>query len=68
MIRIFGPRAPPALCDLYDLDATIVVYDCSSWRIRFSHKGLQEVMQHSWKNSKQELCFCKLIAYARVKN
>ena len=48
-------------------DAT-VVYDCSCRYIRFSHKSLQDQLQHLRANGKQELCFCYIVVYANVKN
>ena len=50
------------------LHDTTVLYNCSFWRIRVSLKSLQDQLQHTRANSKQELCFYNIIAYAKVKN
>ena len=54
-------------CLKADLHDTTVLYDCSFWCIRFSLKSLRDQLQHSQANSKQELCFYDIIAYAKVK-
>ena len=50
------------------LHDTNAVYDCSLWCIRFSRKSLQHQVQHLRANSKQELCFYDIIAFAKMKN
>ena len=44
------------------LDTTVVYY-CSIWCIWFNDKSLQDQLQRSQTNNKQELCFYDIIAY-----
>ena len=49
-----------------DRRGTIVV--CNSWCMRFSHKSLRDILQHSRANSKQGLRSKDFITYARMKD
>ena len=50
------------------LHETTVVYDHLFWCTRSSHESLQDQLQHSRANSKQELRFYDMIAYAILTN